>query len=194
MSRTDTPAISTALMIRAGAFLGLQCQLAEELKSRFGASTVLIANSKQDLETYRRLGHDPAIFADTVYADLEEMNAVKEPPLSREHVYAEVRRVETAHKIRLIDSIRADRLYGMGFITGADVMRTPFMLKADYSHILAVAARVANFMAAAIDRFSPQLIVGFPGTLATDLVVAIAQGRGISMRGLGTRRRELFFY
>ena len=184
----------TAFMLRASAYLGLLCQLAEELKQKFDIRTVLIANSPQDIETFQSMGHDPSIFADVIYCDATEMEALECRPPDEKELQAEIRRVESAYGIRLIDSIRADRLYGMGFVTGARTMGTPFMRTAKYSQLLTVAVRVADFMGAIIRQHNPDVVIGYPGTLASNLLIEIARHHGIPMRGLSAPRRAHYFY
>lgn len=183
-----------AFMCRSVAYLGIQCQLAGELKEKYGIRTVLVTNSPQDLDTFRRMGHDPAVFASVVYFDDVEMRALDEPPPDEQTLLRDIVRVEASLGIRLVDSIRSDRQYGMGFITGAKPMRTPFMLKARYPQLLTVALRMADFMAAKVEEYKPSVIIGYPGTLSYDLLIAIGERQGIPMRGLSAPRRGNYFY
>jgi len=152
------------------------------LRQEYGIDTILTCKSRNDLPKDGRSGFDAAEFAvivehgsllapHTGYA-FEDAKALAE----------QVRQVEQRLGINLLDILRTDRHFGIGFVTGARFMRSTVGSSIDYGNSIAIVLQLVHYFEALLCHFKPCMVLGGFGPIAGASLLSVANGLGIPVR------------
>jgi len=164
--------------------------LARRLKIEQGFRVVLVVPQKSRLPNSRLFDFDLADFDEVVYCDSMHMPRPHNELPSLGTLTENAGDLEKRTGVRVLQSIRADRMFGIDFVTTSAFHRSHYGRSADYVQTLDIALRLHEFAEGLLDRYQPEAVVGYPGNIFTMPLINLAEARGIPMLMLWPPRRE----
>lgn len=161
---------------------------ARHLRQNYGIQSILSCRSKSALPKDGRSGFHADEFAAIVeHGDLLELD--KSSSLESPGVLAEeVDRIERQYRIHLIDIIRTDRHFGIGFVAGSKFLRSARAPMVNFGQSLTIALRLVCHFEELLRHINPCVVITGFGPMAGASLFSVAESLGVPVRTLCAAR------
>ena len=158
----------------------LHTPLCRYLKQIEGIETVLFTVS--DLPNPATVDFDGAAFREVIdlrgNLQLRPSSEIPETPAFSQRIAA----FEKETGMLVNDILRTDRHLGIGFVSGADFMRSQFAAGRDYRQNVDLVLRLGDLFRPLLERYRPLCMLGSPGTIGSSTLAAMAAAWGAPLR------------
>jgi len=178
------------IILAAAAISNLISPLARRLKADRNFDTVLFAPNKNNVPSPKFFDFDPHDFEKIVLFGDRHLPAPEKDLPSFAALSDQVRKLEQRMGVKILDTIRSDRMIGMGFVLSAHFPRTYFAANISYKQMVDLAIRMHLFAEELLNQFEPVAILGYPSHVLYGPLINIAEARGIRHIFLWPPRRE----
>lgn len=186
----DDPAVSEveprayAFIWGANSAAGFQSQLVRKLRDEYGIASVLFRFGGTGGPSSKYFDFDPDDYAEIIDLEHEITPRSVAEIDSLLKLSGQATALERTLGKSLNDILRTDRHYGIGFVTGADFMRSQVGHTTNYAQCLDMLIRLGARFQPLFEKYRPLTVVGSPGHIAPTMLIAMAQSMGVQPRRL----------
>lgn len=160
----------------------LHSPLARHLKQAYDVSTVALTFTRDQLPSSTQVDFDERDFAEIIEV-LPHLRARPKPVIPKPaELTARLSQLEERYGVNLIDVIRTDRHFGIGFVSGCRFLRSRMARAVDYEQSLDIVARLIDVFAELLAKYQPVVVLSGAGSIGPATLTAIARGMRIPMR------------
>ncbi len=180
-------------IVASSLLANLVAPLARTFARDRGCRSVLVGLRERDLPNPRFFDFDRGAFSEIALLEphLRYRRAAELPDLAT--LAARAEEVERRLDLRVLELMRGDRHVGIDFVTGVWFHRSRYGKAGSFAQKLDMILRLLRVCEDLIERHRPELVIGYPGTIHSAALIAVAERRGVPMRMLWPPRRDNFF-